>query len=119
MIVVRITMNVIPIKQKELVQTLRPMMASMKKEVGYMSLDLSCNIEDENFLTLIEEWQTREELDRHLKSNLFGVLLGANTLLWESPLIQIHTVSQSERVEAIDVVRNRRNQLMENKFKIS
>lgn len=104
MIVVRIDMNVLPAKQKELVQTLLSMIEPMRKEAGCLSYDLFGNIEDENVLNLIEEWRTRKELDHHLKSEIFGVLLGTKILLCEPPTIQIHTVSKSEGMEAIDAV---------------
>jgi quinol monooxygenase YgiN len=66
MIVVRITMNVLPEKQKELVQTLLSMVESMEKEAGCLSYALFCNMEDKNLLNLLEEWQTRKDLDQHL-----------------------------------------------------
>jgi quinol monooxygenase YgiN len=109
MIVVRIAMNVLPAKQKELVQTLLSMIGSMEKAAGCLSYDLFSNFEDENFLNLIEEWQTRKELDHHLRSEMFGVLLGTKSLLCEPPTIQIHTVSKSEGMEAINAVRDYRN----------
>jgi quinol monooxygenase YgiN len=62
MIVVRITMNVLPEKQKELVQTLLSMVESMEKEAGCLSYALFCNMEDKNLLNLLEEWQTRKDL---------------------------------------------------------
>jgi quinol monooxygenase YgiN len=109
MIVVRIAMNVLPAKQKELVQTLLSMIGPMQNEAGCLSYDLFSNIEDENFLNLIEEWQTRKKLEQHLRSEMFGVLLGTKSLLCEPPEIQIYTVSKSEGMEAIDAVRDKRN----------
>ena len=76
MIVVRIRMNVIPEKQKELVQTLVSMISSMEEEPGCLSYALYCNMEDRNLLNLLEEWQTRENFDHHLRSEMFGILLG-------------------------------------------
>jgi hypothetical protein len=48
----------------------------------------------------------RLRLIRHIMSHRFGLLLGSKTILWEPPKIQIHTVSQSEEMEAIDAARN-------------
>jgi quinol monooxygenase YgiN len=39
-----------------------------------------CNIEDKNLLNLLEEWQTRKDLDRHLRSEMFSVLIGTKGL---------------------------------------
>lgn len=106
MILVKITMNVLPAKQKELVQTLLSMIGSMQRQAGCLGYHLFCNIEDENLLNLIEEWRTRKDLNHHLRSEMFGVLLGTKSLLCEPPAIQILTVSQSEGMEAVDAVRS-------------
>ena len=107
MIVVRITMNVLPEKQKELVQTILSMIGPMEKEAGCLSYALFCNVQDKNLLNLLEEWQTRKDLDRHLRSEMFSVLLGAKSLLFDPPQIQIHTVSHSEGIESVNTVREK------------
>jgi len=108
MIVVRITMKVLPEKQKELVQTILSMIGPMEKEAGCLSYALFCNIEDKNLLNLLEEWQTRKDLDRHLRSEMFSVLLGTKSLLCDSPQMQIHTVSHSQGMETVNAVRSKR-----------
>ena len=107
MIVVRITMHVIPEKQKELVQTILSMIDSMEKVAGCLSYALFCNLEDRNLLNLLEEWQTRKDLDQHLRSDMFGVLLGTKSLLTEPHGIQIHTIHQSEGMEAVYTARSK------------
>jgi quinol monooxygenase YgiN len=101
MIIVRISMNVIPEKQKELVQTLLSVMGSMESEEGCLSYTLFCTIEDNNRLNLLVEWQTRKNLDHHLRSKMFGVLLGTKSLLNEPHGIQIYTIHRSEGMEAV------------------
>ncbi len=101
MIVVRITMQVLPEKQKELVQTILSMIVSMEKVAGCLSYALFCNLEDRNLLNLLEEWQTRKDLDQHLRSDLFSVLLGTKSLLTEPHGIHIYTIDQSEGIEAV------------------
>ena len=105
MIVVRIVMNVLPEKQKELVQTILSMIGPMEKEAGCLSCALFCNVEDKNLLHLFEEWQTRKDLDRHLRSEMFSVLLGTKSLLCDPSQIQIHTVSLSEGMESVNATR--------------
>jgi quinol monooxygenase YgiN len=105
MIVVKIAMNVLQEKQKELVQTILSMIGPMENEVGCLSYALFCNIENKNLLNLLEEWQTRKDLDRHLRSEMFSVLLGTKSLLCDRPQIQIHTVSHSEGMESVNATR--------------
>lgn len=108
MIVVRIIMNVLPEKQKEVMQTLLSMVESPVKDSRYLSFGIFCDIEDKNVFNLISEWETREDLDHHIKSYRFSVLLGTKSLLCEPPQVEIHTVSHSEGMEAIDAVRGKR-----------
>jgi quinol monooxygenase YgiN len=107
MIVVRITMHVFPEKQKELVQTLLSMVGSMEEAAGCLSFSLFCNMEDSNLLNLLEEWQTRKDLDQHLKSDIFGVLLGTKSLCAEPHGIHIYTIQQSEGMEAVHTARGK------------
>ena len=109
MISVRIKMNVLPEKQLEVTQTLLSMIEPTGKEAGCLSYAVFCDIEDKNLFNLLEEWETREDLEHHIRSHRFGVLLGSKTLLCEPPKIQIHTVSQSEGMEAIHAARGKRS----------
>jgi quinol monooxygenase YgiN len=109
MIVVRMIMNVLPEKHKEVMQTLLSMIESPGKDSRYLSYGIFCDIEDKNVFNLISEWETRKDLDNHIKSYRFSVLLGTKSLLCEPPQIGIHTVSHSEGMEAIDAVRSKRS----------
>ena len=108
MIFFRMTMNVFPEKQLEVMQTLLSLIEPMGKESGCLSYSVFCDIEDKNRFNLLEEWETRKNLDRHIASHRFGVLLGTRALLYKPPKIQIHTVSQSEGMEAIHAIRSKR-----------
>ena len=110
MIIVRIAMNALSEKQKEVMQTLLSMIESTGKERGCLSHHVFRDIEDEKVFSLIDEWETREDLDDHIKSDRFSILLGTKSLLYEPPQIEIHTVSHSEGMETIDAVRSKRTQ---------
>ncbi len=107
MIVFRITMNVIPEKQLEIMQTLLAMIDPVAKKAGCLSFGVFCDIEDKNRFSLLGEWESRGDLDRHMASHQFSVLLGTKALLCEPFEIQILTVSHSEGMEAVHVVRNK------------
>jgi quinol monooxygenase YgiN len=108
MIVIRITMTVMPEKHLELTQTLLSMNRQTEKEKGCLSYAVFCSIEDKNSFILLQEWKTREDLDHYIRSLQFGVLLGTQILLVETPEIQIYTVSNSEGMEAIHEIRSQK-----------
>jgi quinol monooxygenase YgiN len=109
MIIVRITMNALSEKQLEVMQTLLSMIGPSENETGCLSYAVFRDIEDKNRFNLLQEWETRKDLNHHLKSHRFGALLGAKALLCEPPEIQIHTVSRSEGMEAVHAARNTRD----------
>jgi quinol monooxygenase YgiN len=76
-------MNVISEKRIELSQTIASLSASIRKEKGCERCECCRSIEDEDRLFLLEEWDTRENLLTHLKSEHFRVIRGAMNLLQE------------------------------------
>ena len=107
MILVRVKMNALPQKQKEVMQTLFSMIESAGKEKGCLSYDVFCDIEARTVFNLIEEWETREDLNRHIRSERFSVLLGTKSLLVKPLEMKIHTVSHSEGAEAVNALRGK------------
>jgi quinol monooxygenase YgiN len=94
-----VKMNARPEKRKEILQTIQSIVAQMRKENGCVDSNFYQNAENENNFVLIEEWETRNALDDHLRSVRFTVLMGARSLLSRPPEVTIHTVSQSSELE--------------------
>ena len=107
MLIVRMTMKALMEKRTEMMQTLLSMIEPVGKEKGCLSYDVFCELEDNHVFSLIEEWETREDLDRHIRSEGFSVLLGTKSLLAKPSGISIHTVSHSEGVEVVNALRNK------------
>ena len=95
MILVTIRMKVPAEKRKELSQTIASLIGSIRTEKGCQRCDFCQSLEDENELSLLEEWDTRGNLKGHLKSERFRVLRGAMNLLQEPYEMMFHTVSHS------------------------
>jgi quinol monooxygenase YgiN len=92
MILVIIRMKVIDEKRMELSQTISSLIGSIRTEKGCQRCDFCQSMEDENELSLLEEWDTQENLKSHLKSDRFRVLRGAMNLLQEPYGMMFHTV---------------------------
>ena len=99
-------MNVLPEKQKEVLQTLLSMIEPPGND-GCLSYEIFCDIDDKNVFSLISEWQSRLQLNRHMSSDRFSVLLGTRSLLSEPLKFQIITVSDAEGMEAVKAVREK------------
>ena len=88
-------------------QTLLSMIEPTGKEKGCLSYDVFCDPEDKHVFSMIEEWETRDDLDHHMRSERFSVLLGTKSLLAKPLEITIHTVSHSEGVEVVNALRGK------------
>ena len=97
MILVVIRMKVLPEKRMELSQTITSLIGPIRTEKGCLRCDFCRSMEDENELHILEEWNTRENLNSHLKSDRFRVLRGAMNLLQEPCEMVSHTVAAGKR----------------------
>lgn len=89
-------------------QTLLSLIEPVGKEPGCKSYGVSCDIDDKNSFCLLEEWETREDLNHHIKSFRFGVLLGIKILLRNPLKIEVYTVAQVQGMEVVEAIRSKK-----------
>ena len=107
MIAVRITLDVLPEKQLELMQTLFSLLKPVGREHGCKIYRTYLDIKDKTSFCLFEEWETCEDFEQHIKTLRFQVLLGTKPLLRKPPEIRIYTVSRTQGMEAVESIRNK------------
>jgi len=105
MIEATIKMTVPIEKKKEVLQTVKAILAPIRRERGCISCNCYVDVEDESVLFFEEEWNTREDLENHLRSDHFGVLNGAMRLLRIEPDIRFNTIASTAGLEAITAAR--------------
>lgn len=93
-------------KLKEFLQTVRASFEPIRQEQGCLSCNCYRNIETENALFLREVWRTREDLESHVGSVIFRVLIGAMSLLESPPEIRFNTITAIDGIEAIPTRRS-------------
>ncbi len=92
-------------KRTEVLQTLASVTLMNRRDQGCVRCRFCEDIEDETALTLIEEWRSREVLDEHLQSPVFGVLLGLKPLPKRPPGMRICTVASEAGRKAVSRAR--------------
>jgi quinol monooxygenase YgiN len=105
MIDATIKITVPPEKRKEVLQTFKAILGPIRREQGCISCNCYVDVEAENIIFFKEEWKTNEELDTHLRSIHFGVLIGAMKLLNKEPVIRFNTIASTAGEEAIKAAR--------------
>jgi len=94
---------VFPEKRKELFQTLKSLVNSIRSQKGCKRCEFCVSAEDENEFCFLGEWENREDLDTHLGSELFKVLLGAMNLLKNPHEMNLYTdMSKPESSELLE-----------------
>jgi quinol monooxygenase YgiN len=96
-----IRMKVLAEKRKELAQTILSLIGSLRTEKGCLRCDFCQSLENENELCILEEWDSRKNLNSLMKSERFKVFRGAMSLLQEPYEMIVYTVAAGkERLEA-------------------
>lgn len=101
MIDATITITVPAEKRKEILQTLQAILGPIRREQGCISCNCYVDVEDEMTILFNAAWQTRNDLDTHLRSTHFGVLTGAMKLLKKEPDIRFNTIASTAGAEVI------------------
>ena len=105
MIDATIKVTVPPEKRKELLQTFKAILGPIRGEQGCLCCNCYVDIEAENRFFFYEEWQSRQDLDAHLRSAHFGVLIGAMGLLEIEPEIRLNTIASTKGAETVTAAR--------------
>ncbi|KPK30468.1 MAG: hypothetical protein AMK69_03075 [Nitrospira bacterium SG8_3] len=87
--------------RKEFLQTLHLLLGGIRGEQGCIKYNVYQDVENQKVFILIEEWETQADLDRHLRSDKFGVLLGALKLLSDTPEIKFSMLAQTTEIEVL------------------
>lgn len=105
MILATMKMKVDPEKRSEFLQIVQRMLGLTQYRTGCSAARLYRDSDDPDSHLLLEEWETRSDLVRHLRSTGFGMLLKAMELLSEPPAIAIRTVNSTDGMKAIEAAR--------------
>jgi len=105
MIITTIRMMVPHEKRQELLQTIGMLAGTVRKERGCRACDFYIDTENTDAFLLLEEWDTQEDFDRHVRAASFSALLGALTLLNNRPDVRINAVTDTAGMEKIKAVR--------------
>ena len=105
MILLTIDGRVNPNKRTEFLQVVNSLFNSNKNNIGYISYDAYENTQDPNSLYLVQLWENIDLLNNHLEGEMFTVFLGAMKILLDGePVVEIHTIYETETIRSIDAL---------------
>ena len=100
-----------PERRDEIVQTFRALLEPTEVKRGCLGCRFYQDVADENALTYVEEWQTQDDLELHLRSDQYRKLLVLIDLSTTPPELRFHTISQTSGIEYLATVRTLEDQL--------
>jgi quinol monooxygenase YgiN len=99
----RITVR--PEHRRELCLTISALLDRIRNAKGCRTYSFYGEVEDQNSLILIGEWDTLTAWENHLKSDDFAVLIGSVKLLGTRSNLDFSVLSPVPRNEALGLVR--------------
>jgi len=94
--------------RSELFQTIMTLQEPVKTEKGCLSSRFYQDLADHNSSILVEEWETKEDWENHLRSRDCAVFLGAVRVLCSPPSVEFKLLSHVAGIEALTRARGPR-----------
>lgn len=95
MIIVTVKSTPKPEYAKDYVKAVNEITPSVRQEKGCIEYELYQLTEETNQFLLFERWETREDLDRHLKSSQMEAFKAkANAFFSSERIIRVYTINE-------------------------
>ena len=107
MIVTTIRMQTTPENRKELMQTFRSLSDPNRCANGCKSCRIYREVGNEEAVIFIQEWDSRNHLDKHLRSDEFAVMVGAMSLLEQPDTVEFQVLDQVDGSRSVEAIRAR------------
>ena len=105
MITATLRLEVPPQRMADALGVLRSLLGPISAQPGCAGCGLYSDVRDENVVLFVEEWGSREHLDRHLRSDHFRRILAAMEIAARPPELRFDTVSERQGLELVEAVR--------------
>ena len=98
---------VAPEKRNEILKSMRSTVEPTRVQRGCVDCRVCIDAIDPNVLKLIQMWDNRGCLGRHVRSDIYPTVLAIMESSIEPPEIAFHTISKTEGLEAVEKLRER------------
>ena len=105
MIIATLRMSVPPEKKDDILRTLRIVTGPTRAQLSCISCIIYQDVEDENVVSFVQEWESWEALDEYIRSDIYRKILAVMELANQPPEIKFITAVKTEGLELIEEVR--------------
>ena len=105
MIVCTIALTLSEKDRRKVVSSLLPVVGSTRVQPGCHVCSMLTDVDDPRVLVLWEEWDTQKNLERHLRSSDYRLVLAAMDLSRDAPQINFNSVDTRSGIEVVEAAR--------------
>jgi quinol monooxygenase YgiN len=104
-ILVTLSIAVPPEQREEIIEVFWSLMGPVRVEAGCLACGLYQPVSKEDVLIYAEEWETVEQLERHVRSARYERLLAIMEASVRPPVLRYHLVSAVKGLEYVEALR--------------
>lgn len=105
MILVTLSVSAAPGRREEMAEVFWMLVGPVRVEPGCLACGLHQEACDGDSFLYVEEWETPEQLEHHMRSARYERLLAVMEASARPPVLRYHTVSDSKGMEYLQAVR--------------
>ena len=107
MIVTTIRLQTTPENRKEILQTFRSLADPTQCGIGCKSCRIYRELGNDETVIVIQEWDSKNHWDEHLRSDEFAVIVGAMSLLQKPDTVEFQVLDQLEGSRSMEAIKAR------------
>jgi len=102
------SLKVVPLanRREEVLRIIRSLLGPTSAAPGCLSCGFYTDAQNENIFCYVEEWETEEDLQRHVRSDDYRKFLALIDLSGEPPDLKLRRVSETFGMEYLSRVRS-------------
>ena len=93
-------------RRTEAMRAMRSLKGPTSAQPGCVACRILEDADEEGVLFYVEEWGSRERLERHIRSGHYRQLLAIMEMSQEQPQLRYDTVSQRQGFELVEAIRS-------------
>ena len=105
MLIASVRLTLTPERQDEMLRTMRSLLGPTRVKPGCIGCTLYREVENENAVALVEEWESEHDLYKHIRSYEYRVILALMDMSKDPPEIKFRTVSDMAAMVTIRSIR--------------
>ena len=104
MIIFTLQLKVLPAKRWDVLKTIHTIIGPTTVLPGCLHCSFYSSTTNDDELILLEKWDSKETLERHIRSDEFRKVIAAIETASEPPVIDFHKIASTEGMEFVEKI---------------